>query len=136
MAVKEIKYRAWDKKEREFINIKAFGFLENGEVWYIQSIDDSENEINPPYFTGESDLVIMQYTGLKDKNGKEIYEGDILFWDGYWGYYVGFERGCFTAVPLSKVQRLNWEHRPLRDIGLDYWEVKGDIYNNPEELED
>lgn len=77
----------------------------------------------------------MQYTGLKDKNGVEIYEGDILGQLSHWGFYVGFEKGCFIEIPTDKVQRYNRDFRPLYIRDLRHWEVIGNVHKNPELLE-
>ncbi|EEO3401579.1 hypothetical protein G5868_003175 [Listeria monocytogenes] len=74
------------------------------------------------------DVLLMQYTGLKDKNGKKIFEGDIG-WDEHNECYgvVKFEEGKFLYV---------WEN-----IAEDLWEVAdgieicGNIHENPELLE-
>jgi hypothetical protein len=79
---------------------------------------------------------VGQYTGLKDKNGVEIYEGDILHRESHWGWYVGFENGAFRRIPLNCIQRINWKHYTLQQAGLDTWEVIGNIYENPELLEE
>ena len=78
---------------------------------------------------------VGQYTGLKDKNGVEIYEGDILHWDSHWGWYVGFENGAFRRIPLNDIQKMNWKHYALQQEGLDTWEVIDNIHDNPELLE-
>ena len=81
--MREIKFRAWDKEER---------------VMYGFDFDMVEDSIFPANSKHFEDYEIMQYTGLKDKNGKEIYEGDIL---GYWGeasWEVGFIDGEFCTI--------------------------------------
>lgn len=66
--MREIRFRLWDVSEKLFIN-DGFSIDMDGYAWH----DDNGNShvIAGRYF-------IMQYTGLKDKNGKEIYEGDIV----------------------------------------------------------
>lgn len=73
--MREIKFRAWDGKSREIFypadSNKPFG--ENDEYWgYDWGIFNSSMER-----LRSSGAILMQYTGLKDRNGREIYEGDI-----------------------------------------------------------
>lgn len=66
--MREIKFRAWHKQEKDmyhFINFSGVNDYYNGDLMTLKCGFPDE-------------LVLMQYTGLKDKNGKEIYEGDIV----------------------------------------------------------
>jgi len=85
---REIKFRAWDKKENKFEG--HFQIAPNGVLAMFDPMTASWGKAE------EDRFIVMQYTGLKDKNGKEIYEGDIIDNEGArQKYEVIFHNGCF-----------------------------------------
>ena len=103
-----IKFRAWYKEENRILQ---------GEPNFVnQHFYENENSKFPNLGTDFRVLQLMQFAGLLDKNGKEIYEGDVIYIAGYGDYEVQF-----PFIELYSAQMEN-------DIG----EIKGNIYENPE----
>lgn len=118
---KEIKFRAWD-----------------GEDMYIPEIQENEQGENiNDWFTSFRNVTLMQYTGLTDKNGKEIYEGDVVEY---------LERGMKNCVGIGQVfwDKDGWSVEGFYDGSQDepgrafsenaQLEIIGNIWENPELL--
>lgn len=103
--MREIKLRAWDNEQG--------AWLDDVEEFTLRALNDLNIDIE-------------QYTGLKDKNGKEIYEGDILrfpHWDSGWdetAFAVKFEGGAFWPFGTG-----DWEPDE------ENVEIIGNIHENP-----
>ena len=122
--MKEIKFRVWNTETNKMItNVKEMG------VFALQSIYSIDEFLVIP--TNEK-YPLMQYTGLKDKNGVEIYEGDIIKYDfNELNYRIEFLNAEFIA------RRFYENIENLYPTEFDYGkecEVIGNIYENKELL--
>jgi uncharacterized phage protein (TIGR01671 family) len=117
---REIKFRAWNKKENRFLNSANLMISSDGLVWWQFGLGE-------PRLLEQDDLVLMQYTGLKDKNGKEIYEGCILRTS--WGEIgvVIFDNTGFTLFRKNPQRYVDHDSEFFEDC-----EILGDIFQNPE----
>ena len=120
------KFRAWDKRDKEI-------YLVDEIVWENGKFDSIGDAIT--FYRGAEEVELMQSTGLKDKNGKEIFEKDILDYNGrkvivkWHGSYAGF---IYEFVDELKNRTAEWQ--PLY---LSYYkfEIVGNSLENPELLE-
>lgn len=124
------KFRAWWKSEGEMvINISWFRFKQRDLIGSV-----GEQSTWPISF---DDVVLMQSTGLFDKNGVEIFEGDVIRFTSVLGEdeirQVTFENGCF-GIMLERVHVGFGMIKFLSEVEYSF-EVIGNIYENPELLQ-
>ena len=131
--MREIKFRAWDKSQNKMYQVRRINF-DNEDLWL---------KINETKIMGANlfEVELMQYTGLKDKNGKEICQGDIVECKcGNTGKtilrqieYIGdsfcTKNGSFYN---QKTKQREYCYIPLKP----YVKVVGNIYENPELLKE
>lgn len=149
--MREIKFRSWVEHESSSEELNSiYPYMQENPEFH-GSINEifKENSIEPenPY---ACKITYMQYTGLKDKNGREIYEGDIIV-DGsvpgpeygiggymFTKYEVKMVNGCFVVecIPDCVNDHVFGNYHLLYEVITDgFAEVVGNIYENPELLE-
>lgn len=119
--MREIKFRVWDSERKKILPIQRHSFKTGKSMpygWNIEYVFDG----------------LMQYTGLKDKNRKEIYEGDILLYDSGSKTSVFYNNGAFVRSYGNSNMYLLYDSF-IEDGCLCNYEVIGNIYENPELLE-
>jgi uncharacterized phage protein (TIGR01671 family) len=127
---REIKFRAWDKITNKMCYL-------NDPHWSLslQFGKDGLGVYNLQNGSGGDEYELMQYTGLKDKNGKEIYEGDIVC-----GYPSSHPHKEMAYLFDDVVEWDEWRWSPFYSKDEEYgWyaprcEVIGNIYENPDLL--
>ena len=132
------KYRAWDSVEKKFV--EHFFITDNG---LICNMEKPTSDYNSPVPIEKSELILMQSTGLVDKNGKEIFEGDIIRTSAY-GCIVGFGEYTYFEdenTPTTEIgfhlSFLNVTPATYAPFDKYYWdtcEVIGNIYENELDL--
>jgi uncharacterized phage protein (TIGR01671 family) len=127
--MREIKFRAWSYKESKFYTRVLVGNVENDDPCSSVWDDEKKEWLEFDKFCG----VIQQYTGLKDKNGKEIYEGDKVKFGytenrDFFGEVVYFEDRATFGV---KTKNAGEDFDDLVDY-MHFFEVIGNIFENQE----
>ena len=123
--MREIKFRVWDKKFNMMLGFKSVDINFNEGKIEVTTDTLRYEEI---YVDEIKDFVLMQYTNLKDKNGKEIYEDDILkvkLDDGDANLYVKYANGEYRVVNEGKWEDSLYAYMYFGDV-----EVVGNIYEN------
>lgn len=126
---RELKFRVWSDEDKQYRTDCKLAYLFHSVTGLPATV-----------FSDEGDMfVIEQYTGLKDKNGKDIYEGDIV------KLYDKFRNGKCIGIYIVQFDELNGEYvfSPDNDLdnieygGFPIWaryKVIGNIHKNPELL--
>ncbi|WNW16710.1 YopX family protein [Lactiplantibacillus plantarum] len=118
-----IKFRAWDKTTSSYRKVLGIEFYPDGQIKKVKVGGLQRKATITP-----DQLVLEQFTGLKDVNGKEIYEGDILENRKYRSI-VKFASGKFLADLIETIQTFDL-------IGETHGsKVIGNVHENPELLE-
>ena len=135
--MRELKFRVWDKLEERFTTCES-GF----QCHYVLSLKGEFHNLQDG--SGGKEYIVQQYTGMKDRNGKEVYEGDIVKWGMSHDQETAFHR---LRVVEFHEQQLIYKVVEVGEYpaGVDYlyeamqpstrWcEVVGNIMETPELL--
>ena len=123
------RFRAWDKKQKKYYNDIHFNLN-----WNLYADNDALEEMG---ISDRKDCIIQQCTGLKDKNGKLIYEGDIIKYPNpstkavsiIFEVYKGAEN---ISSRCGFYEKLQYDNAGISKAGHWYLcEIIGNIYENP-----
>ena len=134
MSMRDIKFRIWDGAKNEWLAssnkdaLPYYGFALVGEVMTVQS---------PPVWSLDEGNVVEQFTGLKDRNGTEIYEGDICSFTSKTGKHVGTVEWTddLAGFGLRMVKNnflYTFSELDTMGVNLDMLEVIGNVHKDSE----
>jgi uncharacterized phage protein (TIGR01671 family) len=142
--MRTIKFRAWDDGKKEWLLGYEYpnlgGFSLDGECVLM---GEWANVCTSFMFENgnrkRTDLKLMQFTGLKDKNGKDIYDGDIVIYDRGVGNWTGKRMSTTHTIVFNEevfafVMDYGSSYIKLRKHWNYIYEVIGNIHENPELL--
>lgn len=124
--MREIKFRIWHKQYKEMYYWGGDAFVKKDRLCFT---------LENVFVDYKSDFIVMQYTGRKDKDGKEIYEGDIIAWDksslsgigyvifnsGSWCLKDNYMVEMFDSLGISRASIIGNIHEDediLKELGL------------------
>jgi uncharacterized phage protein (TIGR01671 family) len=114
--MREIKFRAWDKVQKKMGSVEGIDFLYSKAYPLIGNV-----KVGISF----SDLELMQFTGLHDKTGKEIYEGDVVT-NNDTNWQIFYDEGAYRMRVKDTTRRYLLTGEPQHS------EVIGNICENPE----
>jgi uncharacterized phage protein (TIGR01671 family) len=137
--MRETKFRMWFPKSKRMIHFEGLSICDEYDrlcfdISEADCLEEYEYLAGYSYIPNEEGLK-MEFTGLKDKNGKEIYEGDIA--KGLWDAELDYSTQIFAVEFRNGTFVENYFGRPLGDCVKNYHngntiEVIGNIYETPE----
>lgn len=124
---RQLKFRAWDKVNKRMLHFGGFSWHDEYDLCYM------EGRLDVP--AGDN-LEWMQFTGLKDSNGTDVYEGDLVKLTEQYIYEVRFEDGKFVGYHIKQEWGRWGDLKRLSDpdFAHRHHEVIGNIYQNAELL--
>lgn len=139
--MRELKFRAWDKNSKIMCNVNFIRFSESQYTNVGYRIKNNGKIFDENSLLNENahgTCVLMQYTGLKDKAGKEIYEGDIIdihqTVNGCNLFVIVWSDIGFGARYLIDQREYEYDIKELLDVNIGKYEksieVVGNIYEN------
>lgn len=136
--MREIKFRAWDRKQKRWVYVTLWPNTISGPCPDYTSVSPLTHEGHIEALSYEDLDGWLEFTGLKDKNSKEIYEGD----------FIQYGQGGMNATTkklYNDIQLIEWKYTNNSHDGGEFWgynwiygiainqcEVVGNIFENPE----
>lgn len=133
-----IKFRVWDKEEKKMHKVKTIEFSRRGaRIIHLAEVNSNGKGDHKRWY---SSVELMQSTGLKDKNGVEIYEGDIVEFKYPYdkriktkGVIVRDDNKACFGISMEETTE---QYELYRITAENYLTVIGNVHQNPELLED
>ena len=142
--MREIEFRVWDSRKKSYFNKKDIAIDNLGNIFVFEVCDDNDADLWHVRILSDPDnerYVIEQTTGLTDKNGTEIYEGDICSFASKTGKHTGVVEWSDNLASFGlRIVKNNFLYTfsdlDTMGVNLDTLEVIGSIHENPELMEE